>query len=248
MIGGIVMGGGVGLSVHGKYRVATEKSLFAMPETAIGLFPDVGGGYFLPRLSGKLGVYLALTGYRLKSRDVLHAGVATHFVDSTKVQELEKDLLKLSAAGDIEPLLNNYQKKSSVDSDKPFSLQPVLDKINKTFQSSTVEGIVENLRQEGSDWSKSQLEILTKMSPTSLKLSLRQLSEGATMSLQQVLCMEYRLTQRTMLDHDFFEGVRAVIIDKDQKPAWKPARLEDVTNEKIDSYFARLPPQQELKL
>ncbi|XP_045875656.1 3-hydroxyisobutyryl-CoA hydrolase, mitochondrial isoform X4 [Meles meles] len=166
LIHGITMGGGVGLSVHGQFRVATEKSLFAMPETAIGLFPDVGGGYFLPRLRGKLGYFLALTGFRLKGRDVYAAGIATHFVDSEK--------------------------------------------------------------------------IINKMSPTSLKITLRQLIEGSSKTLQEVFTMEYRLSQACMGGHDFFEGVRAVLIDKDQSPKWKPADLKEVTDEDLNNYFKSL--------
>jgi 3-hydroxyisobutyryl-CoA hydrolase len=221
-----------------------------MPETGIGLFPDVGGGHFLPRLKGKLGIYLALTGYRLKSTDVLHSGVATHFVKSSLITELEKDLLSLSSSStsDIENLLQSYQNKCKLDIEKPFSLSSHLDKINTLFDATAVEEIVANLRRDGSDWSIAQVNTINKMSPTSLKVTLRQLREGASLNLQQVLSMEYRLSQGFMTDHDFFEGVRAVIIDKDQKPVWKPSRLEDVTDSKVDSYFAPLPSNQELKL
>ncbi|XP_075612294.1 3-hydroxyisobutyryl-CoA hydrolase, mitochondrial isoform X5 [Balearica regulorum gibbericeps] len=195
LIDGITMGGGVGLSVHGRFRVATEKTLFAMPETAIGLFPDVGGGYFLPRLSGKIGYYLALTGFRLKGRDVLKAGIATHFVDSEKLPALEKDLIALKSPSteNIADLLNSYHVKT-----------------------------------------------INKMSPTSLKITLRQLREGASMSLQDVLTMEYRLSQACMRGHDFYEGVRAVLIDKDQSPKWKPAALEEVSDEFVDDCFKPL--------
>nr|XP_054492202.1 3-hydroxyisobutyryl-CoA hydrolase, mitochondrial isoform X4 [Agelaius phoeniceus] len=195
LIDGITMGGGVGVSVHGHFRVATEKTVFAMPETAIGLFPDVGGGYFLPRLSGKIGYYLALTGCRLKGRDVLKAGIATHFVESEKLPALEKDLIALKSPSKekIADLLNSYHMKT-----------------------------------------------INKMSPTSLKLTLRQLREGASMSLQEVLRMEYRLSQACMKGHDFYEGVRAVLIDKDQSPKWKPAALEEVSDEFVDNCFKPL--------
>ncbi|KAM9287386.1 3-hydroxyisobutyryl-CoA hydrolase, mitochondrial isoform 2-T2 [Morus bassanus] len=195
LIDGITMGGGVGLSVHGHFRVATEKTLFAMPETAIGLFPDVGGGYFLPRLSGKIGYFLALTGFRLKGRDVLKAGIATHFVESEKLPALEKDLIALKSPSteNIADLLNSYHMKA-----------------------------------------------MNKMSPTSLKMSLRQLREGASMSLQEVFTMEYRLSQACMRGHDFYEGVRAVLVDKDQSPRWKPASLEEVSDEFVDDCFKPL--------
>uniref|UniRef100_A0A671EW95 3-hydroxyisobutyryl-CoA hydrolase n=1 Tax=Rhinolophus ferrumequinum TaxID=59479 RepID=A0A671EW95_RHIFE len=213
LIHGITMGGGVGLSVHGHFRVATEKSLFAMPETAIGLFPDVGGGYFLPRLQGKLGYFLAFTGFRLKGRDVYTAGIATHFVDS---------------------------EKSKIDQNKPFILEEHLDKINSWFSANSVEQIIEILQQDGSSFALEQLKAINKMSPTSLKITLRQLMEGSSKTLQEVLTMEYRLSQACMGGHDFHEGVRAVLIDKDQSPKWKPAELKEVTDEDLNNYFKSL--------
>lgn len=242
LIDGITMGGGVGLSVHGHFRVATERTLFAMPETAVGLFPDVGGGYFLPRLEGKLGLYLALTGFRLKGRDVHEAGVATHFVDSEKLPNLEKDLISLKAPSKetVSDLLNTYHKKSESGKEKPFVLAEHLDKINRLFDSTSVERIVHNLKQDGSSFALQQIETLKKMSPTSMKITFRQLKEGATMSLKDTFTMEYRLSQACMRGHDFFEGVRAVLIDKDQSPKWDPATLEEVTDEYVNSCFKPL--------
>uniref|UniRef100_A0AAR2LK92 3-hydroxyisobutyryl-CoA hydrolase n=1 Tax=Pygocentrus nattereri TaxID=42514 RepID=A0AAR2LK92_PYGNA len=195
LISGITMGAGFGLSVHGQFRVATEKTLFAMPETAIGLFPDVGGGYFLPRLQGKLGLFLALTGFRLRGRDVQRAGVATHFVESEKLGALEKDLVELKSpsVSDVAQVLNTYQGQT-----------------------------------------------LAKMSPTSLKLTFRQMQMGAGMSLQEVFVMEYRLSQACMRGSDFYEGVRAVIIDKDQNPKWKPSTLAEVTEQLVEESFRSL--------
>ncbi|NXK44879.1 HIBCH protein, partial [Chauna torquata] len=232
LIDGITMGGGVGLSVHGHFRVATEKTLFAMPETAIGLFPDVGGGYFLPRLSGKIGYYLALTGFRLKGRDVLKAGIATHFVESEKLPDLEKDLIALKSASkeNIADLLNSYHVEAVNSLFFSFSL----------FSANSMEEIVKKLKQDGSPFAIKQLETINKMSPTSLKMTLRQLREGASMSLQDVLTMEYRLSQACMRGHDFYEGVRAVLIDKDQSPRWKPAALEEVSDEFVDNCFKPL--------
>ncbi|XP_065696394.1 3-hydroxyisobutyryl-CoA hydrolase, mitochondrial isoform X3 [Patagioenas fasciata] len=242
LIDGITMGGGVGLSVHGHFRVATEKTVFAMPETAIGLFPDVGGGYFLPRLSGKMGCFLALTGFRLKGRDVLKAGIATHFVDCEKLPALEKDLIALKSPSteNIADLLNSYHAKSKVDQEKEFVLDEHTEKINSIFSANSVEEIVKKLKQDGSPFAVKQLETLNKMSPTSLKITLRQLREGASMSLQDVLRMEYRLSQACLKGHDFYEGVRAVLIDKDQSPKWRPAALEEVTDEFVDNCFKPL--------
>uniref|UniRef100_A0A3Q2X538 3-hydroxyisobutyryl-CoA hydrolase n=1 Tax=Haplochromis burtoni TaxID=8153 RepID=A0A3Q2X538_HAPBU len=211
LIDGITMGGGVGLSVHGRFRVATEKTLFAMPETAIGLFPDVGGGYFLPRLQGKLGLFLALTGFRLKGRDVQRAGVATHFVESKKIPDLQKELvdLKSPSAEDVSRVLDSYQSQSSLDAEKPFILKKHVSDIDRLFSASSVEGIVKNLKTDGSEFAKKQTETLSKMSPTSLKITLKQLQAGAALSLQDVLVMEYRLSQACMRGCDFYEGVRA---------------------------------------
>uniref|UniRef100_A0A665W3V0 3-hydroxyisobutyryl-CoA hydrolase n=1 Tax=Echeneis naucrates TaxID=173247 RepID=A0A665W3V0_ECHNA len=197
LIDGITMGGGVGVSVHGRFRVATEKTTFAMPETAIGLFPDVGGGYFLPRLRGKLGLFLAMTGFRLKGRDVQRAGIATHFVESKKFK-------------------------------------------CELFSSSSVEGIMQNLKADGSEFAKKQAETLSKMSPTSLKITYKQQQAGASLSLQDVLVMEYRLTQACMKGCDFYEGVRAVLVDKDQNPVWNPSRLEEVSDQRVDQCFLSL--------
>lgn len=242
LIDGITMGGGVGLSVHGQFRVATERSLFAMPETGIGLFPDVGGGYFLPRLQGKLGYFLALTGYRLKGRDVHRAGIATHFVDSEKLRVLEEELLALKSpsAEDVAGVLESYHAKSKMDQDKSIIFEEHMDKINSCFSANTVEQIIENLRQDGSPFAIEQMKVINKMSPTSLKITLRQLMEGSSKTLQEVLIMEYRITQACMEGHDFHEGVRAVLIDKDQTPKWKPANLKDVTDEDLNSYFKSL--------
>uniref|UniRef100_A0A8C0SJE6 3-hydroxyisobutyryl-CoA hydrolase n=2 Tax=Canis lupus familiaris TaxID=9615 RepID=A0A8C0SJE6_CANLF len=246
LIHGITMGGGVGLSVHGQFRVATEKSLFAMPETAIGesqgLFPDVGGGYFLPRLQGKLGYFLALTGFRLKGRDVYAAGIATHFVDSEKLDMLEEDLLALKSPSkeNIADVLDAYHTKSKIDQDKSFILEEHMDKINSWFSANTVEQIIENLQQDGSSFALEQLKVINKMSPTSLKITVRQLMEGSSKTLQEVLTMEYRLSQACVGGHDFHEGVRAVLIDKDQSPKWKPADLKEVTDEDLNNYFKPL--------
>uniref|UniRef100_A0A8C9FL13 3-hydroxyisobutyryl-CoA hydrolase n=1 Tax=Pavo cristatus TaxID=9049 RepID=A0A8C9FL13_PAVCR len=201
LIDGITMGGGVGLSVHGHFRVATEKTVFAMPETAIGLFPDVGGGYFLPRLSGKIGYLLALTGFRLKGRDVLKAGIATHFVESEKLPDLEKDLIALKSPSkeNIADLLNSYHMQTKIDQEKEFVLDQHMEKINSIFSANSMEEIVQNLKQDGSPFAMKQLETINKMSPTSLKLALRQLREGASMSLQDVFTMEYRLSQVCMV-------------------------------------------------
>ncbi|CAL7937470.1 unnamed protein product [Xylocopa violacea] len=192
-IDGITMGGGVGLSVHGKYRIATEKTLFAMPETAIGLFPDVGGTYFLPRLKGQLGLYLGLTGDRLK--------------------------------------------------------EPYMNKIDKCFSASCVEEIIERLMEDNSEWAKKILQMLSKASPTSLKVTMSAIQKGSTLNLADCLKMEYRLACAALSQSsDFYEGVRALLIDKDQNPKWNPGSLKEVTDNYVNQRFAELPPEKELQL
>ncbi|CAG7836885.1 unnamed protein product [Allacma fusca] len=251
LIDGITMGGGVGLSVHGQYRVATEKTVFAMPETAIGLFPDVGGSYFLPRLGGRLGLFLALTGYRLKGGDCLRAGIATHVCNSDTIDFLEQDLISLEASDStpagIETILQRYNDLCPA-AKQSFSLQDKLTKIDAIFKADSIEGIISGLKTENSEWSLGIVDILSKMSPTSLKTTFKLLVEGADLDLQQCLKMEYRLSQRCCETHDFIEGVRALLVDKDQKPQWDPRTLADVTDSYVNTFFAPLPADRELKL
>lgn len=201
-IDGIVMGGGVGLSVHGKYRIATERTLFAMPETQIGLFPDVGGSYFLPRLSGRLGWYLALTGHRLKGVDVLKAGIATHYCESNQLNDLEQALLNCSNEQDINTTLCNFNKSDNSE----FSLTPLMEKINHCFSANTVEEILVRLEKDGSKWAEGTMNLLNKMSPTSLKVTFKELELGKKLSLQECLQMEYRLAFNCLDHKDFLEG------------------------------------------
>lgn len=248
LVHGISMGGGVGLSIHGKYRVATEKTLFAMPETGIGLFPDVGGGYALPRMQGQLGIFLALTGFRLRGRDVQLSGYATHFVESSQVKDLEQTLLNMKdpSAADIDEVINTFHEKCQLDKDKPFVLQPHQEQINRLFAGETMEDICEALKKDGSEWAVKQLEIIQKMSPTSLKVSLRVMREGAKLSLPADLKMEYRVSQGCIRGKDFYEGVRALLVDKDGNPKWNPATLEEVTSEIVDDHFRPLDNDLEL--
>ncbi|XP_076295788.1 3-hydroxyisobutyryl-CoA hydrolase [Lasioglossum baleicum] len=244
LINGITMGGGVGLSVHGKYRVATEKTLFAMPETAIGLFPDVGGSYFLPRLNGKLGLYLGLTGERLKGMDVLLAGIATHFVASESISELKQDLLTTDSP-DVTTILNKYQLKNL---DKPFALAAYMNQINKCFSAPSVEEIIKRLEEEKSEWAEKTVKTLLKMSPTSLKVTMKAIQKGSTLNLADCLKMEYRLACNYGLcqTKDFSEGVRALLLDKDQNAKWNPKTLSEVSDTYVNQQFANLPQEKEL--
>jgi len=211
---GVTMGGGVGISVHGSHRIATERTIFAMPETGIGLFPDVGGGWFLPRLEGELGTWLALTGAQLRGSDVVAAGIATHFVPSEKIATLKNRLL---AGEDISPALQDLCAPVS-----PPAYAPHLETINRCFAGDTISEISIALNADGGEWALNQANILTRRSPQSLAVSLRQLREGRRMtSFEEVMKMEYRLACRITRTRDFSEGVRAVIEDKDNTPHWQ---------------------------
>lgn len=249
-IDGITMGGGVGLSVNGMYRVATERTIFAMPECQIGLFPDVGGSYILPRMPANLGIFLGLTGYRLKGKELLHTGIATHYVDSNLLKDLEKQLMLMKTESldktSVAALLAEFQSKSKTGVE--LSLKPHLPIINKVFGADTIEKIVDNLKNDGSEWSLSMLETLQKMSPTSLKVSLKAMKNGAVMSLKHCFQMEYRIAVRCCENDDFHEGVKAALIDKSNKPKWNPATLDLVTPQIVDRFFSKLPDDMELKI
>lgn len=240
LIDGVTMGGGVGISVHGSHRVATERTVFAMPETGIGLFPDVGGGWFLPRLRGHLGTWLALTGARLKGADVAAARVATHFLPSELLPNLKKQVLGADYSGGAAEMLGEIL--SGLTHAVPEgSFQPHMDTIQACFRHDRAEDIVAALQADGGEWALAQVETLATKSPETVKLALRQLREGARLeTFEDNMAMEYRIGWRKVHSHDFLEGVRAVIIDKDNAPNWSPARLEDVTDADIDRYFQPL--------
>jgi len=248
LIDGVVMGGGVGLSVHGDFRVCGDRTLFAMPETGIGLFPDVGGGHFLPRLHDSLGLYYALTGARAKAADCMAAGIATHYVPSEKRADLERALLALSFGGhphaDIEAALDAHVGDPGA--------APINDSrswIRDLFRGhDSLESLMARLAANDSVFAIDALKTLSRMSPTSMKITFEQLKRGALLNMDEVMRMEYRIVRRVMEGHDFYEGVRATIIDKDRNPKWAPARLEDVSDVDIARYFAPLPHDEELVL
>jgi enoyl-CoA hydratase len=226
---GITMGGGVGISVHGSHRIVTERTIFAMPETGIGLFPDVGGGWFLPRLEGELGAWLALTGAQLRGGDVVAAGIGTHFLPSDCVEALK---WALASGQTIDAALSGLAEAVS----QP-SYAPHMAAINRCFPHDTMTQISISLNAEGSDWALKQAEILAKRSPQSLAVALKQLREGRRMtSFEEVMKMEYRLACRIIRTRDFSEGVRAVIEDKDNAPDWLAgADLSPLIEQMFDS-------------
>ena len=233
LIDGITMGGGVGISVHAPYRVATERTLFAMPETGIGLFPDVGGGYFLPRLAGCMGYYLGLTGARLKAADTLHAGIATHYTASDNLPALVE---RLAAGEAVAAVLADFHVDPG-----PAPIDAHRADIDRLFVGETVEAVLAALDTDGGDFAKAQAATIRTKSPTSLKLTLRQLRHGASLDFEANMAMEFRLGQFVLKGNDFYEGVRAVIVDKDQAPKWNPPTLADVDDAVIEQAFAPLP-------
>ena len=234
---GVTMGGGVGLSVHGSHRIATERTLFAMPETGIGLIPEVGGGWFLPRLRGELGTWLALTGARLKGADVAAARVATHFLPSELIPNLKKQIaaadFSAGAADMLGEILNGLTHSVPAG-----SFEPHMDEMSTCFAGDSAEAIVAALEGSGSDWAQAQAATIRTKSPETVKVALRQVREGAACeTFEDNMAMEYRIGWRKVQSADFIEGVRAVIIDKDHAPKWAPDSLEGVSAADVQIYF-----------
>ena len=248
LVDGIVMGGGVGVSVHGAFRVVSENVTLAMPETMIGFFPDVGGGYFLPRCPGQTGVYMGLTGHRLAAIDAVYVGFATHFVAQENHADLIEALVgaELSDATDVKKAVAEIIDRFAGNVTGESHLAPNRTRIDSCFGFDSMEEIIEALAHDDSDFARQALDSLYAVSPTSLKVTLRQLREGEALHFAKVMTMEYRLSQAFMQGHDFFEGIRAALIDKDRQPKWRPAQLSDVSPAIVDAYFAPR-PQGELE-
>ena len=224
--------GGVGLSVLGKFRVATEKTRFAMPETGIGLFPDVGGGWFLSRLAGRLGAYMALTGARLDGSDCLWAGLATHFVPQAALAEAKAAIA--ADPGAAEAILDRFSAAPPLPRIAPHAAD-----IDRLFASDRYEDILAALEADGGEWASATRETLAHKSPQACKVALRQLHDSlACADFAANMAMEYRIGSRVLLRPDFAEGVRAVIVDKDHAPRWNPARIEDVSADQVAAFFA----------
>ena len=228
LVDGIVMGGGAGISVHGSHRVATENTLFAMPETAIGFFPDVGASYFLSRLPGALGMYLGLTGARIKAADMIYAGLATHYVSAVRIDEIAT---RVAQGVGVDAILADIAMDPG---NAPLAQHRAA--IDRAFSAPSVETILEALEREG-DWGAETASLLAARSPTSLKLVHRQLNEGRTRDLEGCLDMEFAIAGRSLGTNDFREGVRAVLIDKDLRPRWQPANLAEVSDDAIAAFL-----------
>ena len=238
---GITMGGGVGIALPCKYRVATEHTRFAMPETGIGLFPDVGGGWHLSRLGGRLGQFLALTGARLDGAECVWAGIATHYLPTEKLAEAKARITEHPDR------ISGILSELSV-SPPEARIEANFDAIKKHFASDRYEDILASLEADDSEWAAKELATLRSKSPQTCKVALRQLAESEKLdSFADNMRMEYRIASRVLTRPDFSEGVRAVIVDKTNDPQWDPATPEGVSDELLDSIFAPLPADEEWK-
>jgi enoyl-CoA hydratase len=235
---GITMGGGVGISLPCKFRVATENTRFAMPETGIGLFPDVGGGWYLSRLPGRTGQFLALTGARIDGAECVFLGLATHYIPSAALDEVKAKIAADPSA--IEAILDAFAEEPP-----PARIEENMERIDRLFASDRLEDVYAALEADGSDWARKELATLRTKSPQTMKVALRLLKEGAGMhSFADEMRQEYAVGAHVVQRHDFLEGVRAVIVDKDNAPKWDPATPEGVTEHMLDTIFAPLPDDE----
>ncbi|MCR9139194.1 MAG: enoyl-CoA hydratase/isomerase family protein [Alphaproteobacteria bacterium] len=234
LIDGIVMGGGVGVAVHGRYRVMTENAVFSMPEVGIGFFPDVGGSFFLPRLPNRMGYYLGLTGARIRAPDAHKAKIATHVMPADSLDALTK---ALATDTDTDAVLNRFH-------DEQMLTDTVLDhdEIESLFTCDTLEGIVANLDRAAPDsrLAASALKAIARNSPTSVAVAFRQIRNGEGRSLAECMRMEYRILVRMLEGPDFYEGIRAVIVDKTNDPQWRPDSADALSEDRVDAFFKPL--------
>ena len=235
LIDGIVMGGGVGISVHGSHRLLTENAVFAMPEVGIGFFPDVGGSFFLPRLKNCFGSWLGLTGDRIRFGDALWSGIATHAVHSA---DLGAIVAALAETGDPDEVCERFAFEPPRETEDAS-----LSSIGRHFSLESISDILVSLgqgREHGDEFAGKALATIRTRSPTSLHVAHRQILAGGMLSMDECMRMEFRILNRMLKGHDFYEGIRAVLIDKGSKPDWKPATIEEVGEAEIEAYFAPL--------
>ncbi|WP_455475398.1 enoyl-CoA hydratase/isomerase family protein [Bartonella sp. B17] len=240
-LNGICMGGGVGIAIHGSHRIVTENTVFAMPESAIGFFPDVGASFFLPPLPDFFGVYLALTGAHIRWGDCLNLGLATH-----AVPESELNIVKNAIIEQGNPILALKERAITKNFETNYETRCV---INICFSTDTLEECIELLHKkscEGVLFAKECYDTLQSRSPTSLKIIWRQMKQNSCQTLEECMRIENRIAHHMINSHDFCEGVRAMLIDKDKMPKWNPNKLSDITDKMIDVYFQ--PVERELSL
>ncbi len=236
---GITMGGGVGIALPCRYRVATENTKLAMPETGIGLFPDVGGGWYLSRLPGRIGQYLALTGHRLNGAECLALGLATHYLTADRLDEA-----KTRIAADPQAIDATLDALAAPAPDAPLLAHR--EEIDRLFAADDLETILAALDADGSDWAQVQRATLATKSPQAMKVSLKLVLDGAQMpTFEDEMRQEYAVAVHVVQRPDFAEGVRALIVDKDNAPRWNPATPAEVSDHMIDRIFAPLPAGEE---
>ena len=239
ILDGIVMGGGAGISVNGRYRIATEATRFAMPETGIGFFPDVGATHFLGRCPGHLGLYLGLTGAQIGPADGLWAGIATHFVRRQDLDGLRRSIAQAAQSGDPPGALPDVLERWHRDpGEGPLPRQA--EAIERCFAPRRVVDVVDALRREDSQWAWDTLWDMSARSPFSLTVANRQLRDGKDLAFDDAIAREYRLACRFLIGHDFLEGIRAQVVDKDRRPSWSPPNLSEVDVRAVDACFAPL--------
>lgn len=233
---GIVMGGGAGVSVNGRFRVATERTAFAMPEAAIGFFPDVGATHFLGRCPGAIGLYLGLTGARLGAADMVWAGLATHAVPAATLDDLRRDLARAATSSDPADAIAATLDAAHRDPGSS-ALARDAEAIEDCFSAGSVEAILERLAGLEDAWAVAARAGMAKGAPTSLKVIVRQLTGGGGLEFDAAITREYGLACAFLAKHDFYEGIRAAVIDKDKAPKWQPAALEQVSPAVVDEFF-----------
>jgi enoyl-CoA hydratase len=244
LIDGVMMGGGVGIAIHGSHRVAGDGFRFAMPEVGIGFFPDIGATWFLPRLPGEAGTYCALTGERIEAADATALGIATHRVPSARLPDL---LDGLCSSVPVDALLAAFAEPVTAG-----PLQLHLQAVDQPLAADRIEDILSALDTAGlaggpdADFARRAAAAIRTKSPTSLKIALMQLRRGETLDFEACLRTEFRIVSRVVTGHDFYEGIRAVIVDKDHSPAWRPPTLDAVSDAAVAGYFA--PVARELDL
>jgi len=244
---GVTMGGGAGLALPARYRIATPNTLFAMPEGAIGLFPDVGAGWYLPRLPGRTGAFLALTGARLDGAECLWARIATHHLPGEMLAEA-----KARIAAEPQHIAQVLDELSAPPPPPPppppapARLAGNAERINRLFASDSLEDILAALDADGSDWAAKEARSVRARCPASAKVALRQFALNAQLpNFAAEMALEYRIAARMIMRQDFAEGVRAVLVDKDNAPAWNPAAPEDMSESALEAIFAPLPALEE---
>lgn len=238
LMDGVTMGGGVGISLHGSHRVATERTLFAMPETGIGFFPDVGGSYFLSRCDDEFGTYLALTGARLTGASMMDAGLADYMIMSHNLDLVLEKLATKDFSDNPFAAVDDVLSAFATTVEPSSELRMHRSMIESCFAFDDIDSIVRALAEHVSPWTNGVLTTLLTKSPTSLNVTLAQLRRGVTLNFEECLQMEYRLSQHFLRSHDFYEGIRAQLVDKDKTPRWDPAHITDVSSAMVSEYFA----------